>query len=98
MLLDKGNRQQNHRQHEQNNLCYVLFSHGLESEIDERTEAGGVQGGHTKHKGKSCYNPYGYMLSVGEVREIDLFLNLLAEFGQRKEREESRHDHRDVEL
>ena len=98
LLLDGENEQHCHRQHKKKNLDETVLFHGSESEIDERAEIGGIQGGHAENEGESGHNPNDNVLDVSIFGEIHLLLRLLAELGQREEREEGRHNHRGVKL
>ena len=69
-----------------------------ESEIDERTEIGGVECRNAKHESEGCKAPCQNVLFVGKIRKIDLFLHFQAELRQCEEREESRNNHSHIQL
>src|SRR5574344_94512 len=66
----------------------------LESEIDERTEIGSIQGGDAEDEGKDGDAAYQDMLTVVVLSVIDLVLDSQADSRERAEREEGCHQHR----
>ena len=70
----------------------------LEPEIDKRTESAGVQCAEAEHEGAYADHEGHDVLPAVVFGEIDLVLHLEAELRQGEEREESCHNHGDVEV
>lgn len=98
MGLKHGQEEQHHQDGEQYDVVCCLPPHGLEAEIDKRTKARGIEGGHAEDEHESGHNPHPDVLTFAVVGIVDFLFQLLAPSRKGEEGEEGSHRHNGVDM